>query len=78
MFCSMVKFWALNAGHALGAAIFMIKIAGHTVLYTGDYSMEDDGASLWLLKYPTILSLLSLFARLLMVCKYMQVERNVK
>ena len=42
MFCSMVKFWALNAGHALGAAIFMIKIAGHTVLYTGDYSMEDD------------------------------------
>ena len=42
MFCSMVKFWALNAGHVLGAAMFMIEIAGHTVLYTGDYSMEDD------------------------------------
>ena len=38
----MVKFWALNAGHALGAAMFIIEIAGHTVLYTSDYSMEDD------------------------------------
>ena len=39
---SSVQFWALNAGHVLGAAMFMIEIAGHTVLYTGDYSMEDD------------------------------------
>lgn len=39
---SIVKFWALNAGHVLGAAMFMLEIAGRTVLYTGDYSMEDD------------------------------------
>jgi len=37
-----LKFWALNAGHVLGAAMFMIEIGGRTVLYTGDYSMEDD------------------------------------
>jgi len=39
---AVVKFYALNAGHVLGAAMFFIEIAGHTVLYTGDYSMEDD------------------------------------
>jgi cleavage and polyadenylation specificity factor subunit 3 len=37
-----VKFWAYNAGHVLGAAMFMIEIGGRHVLYTGDYSMEDD------------------------------------
>lgn len=37
-----LKFYALNAGHVLGAAMFMIEIGGRTVLYTGDYSMEED------------------------------------
>jgi Cft2 family RNA processing exonuclease len=35
-----IKFWCYNAGHVLGAAMFMIEIAGVHVLYTGDYSME--------------------------------------
>ena len=26
--CSGVKFWCYNAGHVLGAAMFMIEIAG--------------------------------------------------
>lgn len=37
-----VKFTALNAGHVLGAAMFLIEIAGVKVLYTGDYSREED------------------------------------
>eukprot|EP01083_Nonionella_stella_P211099 763644_1 len=37
-----LKFYALNAGHVLGAAMFFIEIGGRTVLYTGDYSMEED------------------------------------
>eukprot|EP00588_Corethron_pennatum_P002225 CAMPEP_0194287154 /NCGR_PEP_ID=MMETSP0169-20130528/34082_1 /TAXON_ID=218684 /ORGANISM="Corethron pennatum, Strain L29A3" /LENGTH=821 /DNA_ID=CAMNT_0039033767 /DNA_START=48 /DNA_END=2513 /DNA_ORIENTATION=+ len=44
-----IKFWALNAGHVLGAAMFMIELGGSLgasssrhVLYTGDYSTEDD------------------------------------
>eukprot|EP00903_Cladosiphon_okamuranus_P022320 g20526.t1 len=37
-----IKFWCYNAGHVLGAAMFMIEIAGVFVLYTGDYSMEAD------------------------------------
>ena len=37
-----LKFYALNAGHVLGGAMFMIEIGGRTVLYTGDYSMEED------------------------------------
>ena len=37
-----LKFYALNAGHVLGAAMFMIEIGGRSVLYTGDYSMEED------------------------------------
>lgn len=37
-----LKFYALNAGHVLGAAMFLLEIGGRTVLYTGDYSMEDD------------------------------------
>ena len=37
-----IRFWCYNAGHVLGAAMFMIEIGGLRVLYTGDYSMEDD------------------------------------
>lgn len=37
-----VKFTAFNAGHVLGAAMFLIEIAGVRVLYTGDYSREED------------------------------------
>jgi len=37
-----VKFTATPAGHVLGAAMFTIDIAGVVVLYTGDYSMEED------------------------------------
>eukprot|EP00560_Eucampia_antarctica_P005564 CAMPEP_0197842840 /NCGR_PEP_ID=MMETSP1437-20131217/46971_1 /TAXON_ID=49252 ORGANISM="Eucampia antarctica, Strain CCMP1452" /NCGR_SAMPLE_ID=MMETSP1437 /ASSEMBLY_ACC=CAM_ASM_001096 /LENGTH=764 /DNA_ID=CAMNT_0043452779 /DNA_START=229 /DNA_END=2523 /DNA_ORIENTATION=- len=37
-----VKFHALNAGHVLGAAMFYIEMGGRSLLYTGDYSMEDD------------------------------------
>ena len=37
-----VKFTALNAGHVLGAAMFLIEIAGLRILYTGDYSREED------------------------------------
>jgi len=39
---SGIKFWAYNAGHVLGAAMFMIEIAGVRVLYTGDFSREED------------------------------------
>ncbi|KAL3809658.1 hypothetical protein ACHAXA_000341 [Cyclostephanos tholiformis] len=39
---SGLKFHALNAGHVLGAAMFHIELGGRTVLYTGDYSMEED------------------------------------
>lgn len=37
-----LSFHALNAGHVLGACMFFMDIGGRTVLYTGDYSMEDD------------------------------------
>jgi cleavage and polyadenylation specificity factor subunit 3 len=37
-----LSFHALNAGHVLGACMFWIDIGGRSVLYTGDYSMEDD------------------------------------
>lgn len=37
-----IKFTALNAGHVLGAAMFSIEIAGVRILYTGDYSREED------------------------------------
>jgi cleavage and polyadenylation specificity factor subunit 3 len=36
-----LSFHCLNAGHVLGASMFWIDM-GRTVLYTGDYSMEDD------------------------------------
>lgn len=37
-----IKYWCYNAGHVLGAAMFMVEIAGIRVLYTGDYSREAD------------------------------------
>ena len=33
---------AWRAGHVLGAAMFMVEIAGLRVLYTGDYSRLAD------------------------------------
>lgn len=37
-----IKFWCYQAGHVLGAAMFMIEIAGVKVLYTGDFSRQED------------------------------------
>lgn len=37
-----VKFKAYNAGHVLGAAMFLVEIDGVRILYTGDYSREED------------------------------------
>ncbi|VFQ96296.1 unnamed protein product [Cuscuta campestris] len=37
-----IRFWCYTAGHVLGAAMFMVSIAGVRVLYTGDYSREED------------------------------------
>lgn len=37
-----IKFTATAAGHVLGAAMFMIDIDSTKVLYTGDYSLEED------------------------------------
>ena len=37
-----VRFWCYHAGHVLGAAMFMIEIAGVKVLYTGDFSRQED------------------------------------
>jgi cleavage and polyadenylation specificity factor subunit 3 len=37
-----IRFWCYNAGHVLGAAMFMIEIAGIRVLYTGDFSRQSD------------------------------------
>jgi len=42
LFGGRLKFIAYNAGHVLGAAMFWIDIGGRTLLYTGDYSVEDD------------------------------------
>ena len=39
---SGVRFWAYTAGHVLGAAMFMIEIARVKVLYTGDFSRQED------------------------------------
>ncbi|KAJ2925264.1 hypothetical protein H1R20_g11855, partial [Candolleomyces eurysporus] len=40
--CPGVSFTAFHAGHVLGACMFLIEIAGLKVLYTGDYSREED------------------------------------
>ena len=37
-----IRFWCYAAGHVLGAAMFMIDIAGVRFLYTGDYNREED------------------------------------
>jgi len=37
-----IKFTAFNAGHVLGAAMFLIEIGGIRILYTGDYSRRED------------------------------------
>lgn len=37
-----MTFHALNAGHVLGAAMYWIDLGGRSILYTGDYSMEED------------------------------------
>jgi cleavage and polyadenylation specificity factor subunit 3 len=37
-----IKFWCYNAGHVLGAAMFMVEIAGVRLLYTGDFSRQED------------------------------------
>ena len=37
-----IKFWSYNAGHVLGAAMFMLEIAGVKIFYTGDFSCEED------------------------------------
>lgn len=37
-----LSFYALNAGHVLGACMFFLSLGGRKILYTGDYSMEDD------------------------------------
>ena len=43
MFCKVngVKFWCYNAGHVLGAAMFMLEIAGVKILYTGSIIIFD-------------------------------------
>jgi Cft2 family RNA processing exonuclease len=40
--CKGIKFWCYNAGHVLGAAMFMVEIAGVKILYTGDFSRQPD------------------------------------
>jgi cleavage and polyadenylation specificity factor subunit 3 len=37
-----VRFTAYNAGHVLGAAMFHIEIENVSILYTGDFSREED------------------------------------
>lgn len=37
-----ISFTPYHAGHVLGAAMYFIEIAGVKVLFTGDYSREDD------------------------------------
>ena len=37
-----IKFTAYRAGHVLGAAMFLLEIDGLKILYTGDYSREED------------------------------------
>ncbi|OAF64482.1 hypothetical protein A3Q56_07809, partial [Intoshia linei] len=42
MFVDGVKFTCYHAGHVLGAAMFLIEIADVKILYTGDFSCEED------------------------------------
>ncbi|KAF3844910.1 hypothetical protein F7725_008073, partial [Dissostichus mawsoni] len=41
-FHEVKEFWCYHAGHVLGAAMFMIEIAGVKLLYTGDFSRQED------------------------------------
>ncbi|KIJ67750.1 hypothetical protein HYDPIDRAFT_126073 [Hydnomerulius pinastri MD-312] len=40
--CPGVSFIPYHAGHVLGACMYLIDIAGLRILYTGDYSREED------------------------------------
>ncbi|KAL1704144.1 beta-lactamase-like protein [Schizophyllum commune] len=40
--CPGVSFTPYHAGHVLGACMFLIDMAGLRILYTGDYSREED------------------------------------
>ncbi|KAF8441526.1 beta-lactamase-like protein [Boletus edulis BED1] len=40
--CPGVSFTPYHAGHVLGACMYLIDIAGLRILYTGDYSREED------------------------------------
>ena len=42
-----IKFWCYNAGHVLGAAMFMIEIAGVKILYTGDFRYQPIRDQYW-------------------------------
>lgn len=37
-----IKFTAYHAGHVLGAAMYLIEVSGLKILFTGDYSREQD------------------------------------
>lgn len=37
-----IRFTAYHAGHVLGAAMFLIEMGGLKVMFTGDYSREED------------------------------------
>lgn len=37
-----IRFTAYHAGHVLGACMYMVEIGGLKVLFTGDYSREED------------------------------------
>ena len=37
-----VRFTCYNAGHVIGACMFMVHIAGVRLLYTGDFSRQED------------------------------------
>jgi cleavage and polyadenylation specificity factor subunit 3 len=39
---SSIRITPLPAGHVLGAAMFLINISGLNILFTGDYSVEQD------------------------------------
>ncbi|TDL24172.1 Metallo-hydrolase/oxidoreductase [Rickenella mellea] len=40
--CPGISFTPYHAGHVLGACMFLIDLAGLKILYTGDYSREED------------------------------------
>lgn len=42
IFVKDFKITALNAGHVLGAAMFLVQSEKFKILYTGDYSTEED------------------------------------